>query len=235
MMVYTSKYPPFFVTVDGVVLTVRDDALCALVVTRGGEPYKGTLALPGGFVDIDEDLPVAAVRELSEETGLSVRGQHVEQLATYGAPDRDPRHRTISVAYLVVLPDLAEPVGGDDATDAHWHRVTWLLARKDRLAFDHRHILRDGVERARAKLEYTALGTSFCGSLFTIAELRRVYEVVWGVELNPGNFHRKVTGVPGFVEPSGEKASRGTGRGATLYRRGPLAALNPPLTRTAMK
>lgn len=234
-MVYTSEYPPFFVTVDAVVLTIREDALCALVVTRGGEPYEGTLALPGGFVDVDEDLAPAAARELSEETGLSVRGKHLEQLATYGAPKRDPRHRTISVAYLVVLPDLAEPVGGDDATDAHWHRVPWLLARKDRLAFDHGHILRDGVERARAKLEYTALAMSFCGSSFTIAELRRVYEVVWGVELDPGNFHRKVTGVPGLVEPTGEEASRGTGRPAKLYRRGPLTSLNPPLTRTAMR
>ncbi len=233
-MVYTSQYPPFFVTVDAVVLTIREDALCALVVSRGGEPYKGTLALPGGFVDIDEDLAPAAVRELSEETGISVHGQHLEQLATYGAPERDPRHRTISVAHLVVLPDLAEPVGGDDASDAHWHRATWLLARKDRLAFDHRHILRDGLERARAKLEYTTLGTSFCGPLFTIAELRRVYEVVWGVELDPGNFHRKVTGVPGFVEATGEKARRGRGRSAKLYRRGPLVSLNPPLTRTAM-
>ncbi len=158
-MVYTSEYPPFFVTVDAVVLTIRDGALCALVVTRGGEPYKGRLALPGGFVDIDEDLPAAVVRELSEETGISVRGNQVEQLATYGTPDRDPRHRTISVAYVVVLPELLEPVGGDDATDAHWHRVSWLQARKDRLAFDHRQIVRDGVERARANLGCTALGT----------------------------------------------------------------------------
>ncbi|MBA2697297.1 MAG: NUDIX domain-containing protein [Nocardioidaceae bacterium] len=233
-MAYTSEYPPFFVTVDGVVLTIRNDALCALVVTRGGEPFRGRLALPGGFVDIDEDLGVAAVRELSEETGISVQGLHVEQLASYGAPDRDPRHRTISIAYLAVLPDLPEPVGGDDASDAHWHRVTWLLARKDRLAFDHRQILRDGVERAHAKLEYTALGTSFCERAFTIAELRRVYEVMWGVELDPGNFHRKVTGVAGFVEPTGRKASRGTGRPAELYRRGPTASLNPPLTRATL-
>lgn len=230
-MVYTSEFPPFFVTVDAVVLTVRDNALCALVVTRRGEPFKGRLALPGGFVDIDEDLPVAMARELSEETGISVRGHHVEQLATYGAPGRDPRHRTISVAYLVVLPDGQKPIGGDDATDAQWHRVSWLLARKDRLAFDHRTIVRDAVEGARAKLEYTAMGTSFRGSKFTIAELREVYEVVWGVELDPGNFHRKVTGLPGFVEPTGERTSRGTRRPAKLYRRGSAVALYPPLTR----
>jgi 8-oxo-dGTP diphosphatase len=140
----------------------------------------------------------------------------------------------VSVAYLAVVPDLPDPVGGDDATDADWRPVTWLLARRDRLAFDHRTIVRDGVERARGKLEYSAIGTSFCPPRFTIAELRRVYEVVWGVTLDPGNFHRKVTGVPGFVEPTGEKASRGTGRPAELYRRGRNQVLHPALTRSSM-
>jgi 8-oxo-dGTP diphosphatase len=233
-MVYTSKYPPFAVTVDAVVLTIRDAKLQALVVTRGGEPFKGQLALPGGFVNIDEDLGTAVERELVEETGISGRRLRIEQLATYGEPERDPRGRTVSVAYLAVVPDLPDPVGGDDATDADWRPVTWLLARRDRLAFDHRTIVRDGVERARGKLEYSAIGTSFCPPRFTIAELRRVYEVVWGVTLDPGNFHRKVTGVPGFVEPTGEKASRGTGRPAELYRRGRNQVLHPALTRSSM-
>jgi 8-oxo-dGTP diphosphatase len=233
-MVYTSKYPPFAVTVDAVVLTIRDGKLQALVVTRGGQPFKGQLALPGGFVNIDEDLGTAVQRELVEETGISGRRLRIEQLATYGRPERDPRGRTVSVTYLAVVPDLPDPVGGDDAADAQWRPVTWLLARRDRLAFDHRTIVRDGVERARAKLEYSAIGTSFCPPRFTIAELRRVYEVVWGVTLDPGNFHRKVTGVPGFVEPTGEKASRGTGRPAELYRRGRNQILHPALTRTSM-
>jgi 8-oxo-dGTP diphosphatase len=116
---------------------------------------------------------------------------------------------------------------------AQWRPVTWLLARRDRLAFDHRDILRDGVERARAKLEYSAIGTAFCPPRFTIAELRRVYEVVWGVSLDPGNFHRKVTGVPGFVAPTGGKVSRGAGRPAELYRRGRNDTLHPALTRSS--
>jgi 8-oxo-dGTP diphosphatase len=232
-MIYRTKYPPFAVTVDAVVLTLRDDKLQALVVTRGGEPFAGTLALPGGFVDVDEDLGPAVERELAEETGISVRGSRIEQLATYGQPDRDPRSRTVSVAYLAVLPDGPDPVGGDDAVDAQWRPVSWLLSRRDRLAFDHRVILRDGIERARAKLEYSAIGTSFCPPRFTIADLRRVYEVVWGVSLDPGNFHRKVTSVPGFVLPTGGKASRGAGRPAELYRRGPNELLHPPLTRSS--
>jgi len=149
-MAYTSKYPPFAVTVDAVVLTIRDGAVHALVVTRGGEPFKGRLALPGGFVDADEDLDAAVERELAEETGISVRGMRIEQLASYGRPDRDPRGRTVSVAYLAVSTDPREPAGGDDATDAEWRPVSWLLARRDRLAFDHHDILRDGLERSKA-------------------------------------------------------------------------------------
>lgn len=232
-MAYTSKFPPFAVTVDAVVLTIRDEALNALVVTRGVDPFKGRLALPGGFVEPDEDLGRAVARELLEETGIDVARMHLEQLASYGRPDRDPRMRTVSVAHLAVLPDLPDPVGGDDAADADWRTVTWLLGRRIRLAFDHHDILRDGVERARAKLEYSAIGTSFCGPRFTIAELRRVYQVVWGVQLDAGNFHRKVTGVRGFVEPTGERASPGIGRPAELYRRGPNATLHPALTRTS--
>lgn len=232
-MVYTSKYPPFAVTVDAVVLTIRGDSLQALVVTRGGEPFQGRLALPGGFVEVDEDLEAAVVRELSEETATSFDGMRLEQLGAYGRPDRDPRMRTVSVAYLAVLPELGDPVGGDDASAAHLHPVSWLLERCDRLAFDHRQILRDGVERAQAKLEYSSISTSFCRPRFTIGELRRVYEVVWGVSLNPDHFHRKVTGIRGFVEPAGEKSGGGTGPPAELYVAGPNDVLHPALTRTS--
>lgn len=233
-MVYTSQYPPFAVTVDGVVLTIKDDTLNALVVTRGSEPFKGRLALPGGFVDPDEDLCPAVIRELSEETGIDIEAKDVEQLASYGRPDRDPRMRTVSVAHLVVLPDLPDPVGGDDADDAQWRPVSWLLARRDCLGFDHSDILRDGLERARAKLERSAIGTSFCQPAFTISELRRMYEVVWGVQLDPRRFRRKVTRVRGFVEPTGEKATRGMGRPAELYRRGSADTLHPELTRASL-
>jgi 8-oxo-dGTP diphosphatase len=105
----------------------------------------------------------------------------------------------------------------------------------ERLAFDHRKILADGVERARSKLEYTALATAFVGPEFTVADLRRVYEVVWGVGLDAGNFHRKVTSA-GFVEPTGDSVQRGPGRPAALYRHAEGAdELNPPLTRSALR
>ncbi|MET7641899.1 NUDIX domain-containing protein [Streptomyces sp. NPDC005438] len=247
-----SAFPPFAVTVDLVVLTVRKHALCALVVRRGEPPFEGQWALPGGFVRADEDLEAAAGRELGEETGLrsqepaddaaSVRdpGAHLEQLATYGTPDRDPRMRVVSVAHLVLAPDLPTPTPGGDARGARWASVTSLLASEDQgpedvevgpLAFDHDRILADGVERARSKIEYSSLATAFCPPEFTVGELRRVYEAVWGVALDPRNFHRKVTGTPGFLVPTGGTTTRQGGRPAQLFRAGGATLLNPPMLR----
>lgn len=220
-----SDFPPFAVTVDLVVLTVRADALCVLLVRRGEEPFLGRWALPGGFVRVAESVDAAAVRELAEETGVS--GLHLEQLSTYGEPGRDPRMRVVSVAYLALAPDLPVPVAGSDAASASWVPV----GEVSELAFDHVRILRDGVERARAKLEYTGLGTEFCPGEFTVAELRRVYEIVWGISLDPRNFHRKVTGVEGFLVATGESTARDGGRPAALYRRGDVGVLSPPLVR----
>lgn len=225
----SGEYPPFAVTVDLIVLTVRDAELNVLLVRRGVPPYQGRWAVPGGFVQVDEDLRDAAVRELREETGLRLGDVHLEQLATYGAPRRDPRMRVVSVAWLVLAPDLPSPVAGTDAADATWRPVHGALA-SGRLAFDHAAILRDAVERARAKLEYSSLGASFCQDEFTVAELRAVYETVWGVQLDPRNFHRKVTGTPGFLVETGRTTTRGGGRPAMLYT-ARHAVLNPPILR----
>lgn len=269
-----SAFPPFAVTVDLVVLTVRRHALCTLVVRRGEAPYKGRWALPGGFVREDEDLGGAAARELVEETGLCAHdpaapppvpsnGAHLEQLATYGAPDRDPRMRVVSVAHLALAPDLPAPRAGGDANSARWAPVEELLGEEllagtvdgsaavraadgeasgdaggdekeggpVALAFDHAQILADGVERARSKIEYSSLATAFCPPEFTVGELRRVYEAVWGVALDPRNFHRKVTGTPGFLVPAGGTTTRQGGRPAQLFRAGGATLLNPPMLR----
>ncbi|WP_405768771.1 NUDIX hydrolase [Actinacidiphila glaucinigra] len=229
-----SAFPPFAVTVDLVVLTVRSHALCALAVRRGEPPYQGRWALPGGFVRGDEDLSGAAARELEEETGLRAgSGVHLEQLATYGDPERDPRMRVVSVAHLVLAPDLPAPRAGGDARSARWAPVEELLRNGEEgvLAFDHARILADGVERARSKLEYSALATAFCPPEFTVGELRRVYEAVWGVALDPRNFHRKVTGTVGFLVPTGGTTTRQGGRPAQLFRAGGATILNPPMLR----
>jgi 8-oxo-dGTP diphosphatase len=227
-------HPRFAVTVDLVVLTVRREAMCALVVRRGSAPFQGRWALPGGFVRVEEDLETAAWRELHEETGLANVPGHLEQLASYGDPGRDPRMRVVSVAHLVLAPDLPDPRAGSDAAEACWSPVSTLLNDDQRLAFDHDRILTDGVERARAKLEYTPLATAFCPAEFTVHELRRVYEIVWGVGLDPRNFHRKVTGTPGFLRPTGRTTTRAGGRPAQLYRRGEVPLLNPPMLRPGL-
>lgn len=224
-----TDYPPFAVTVDLVVLTVRADALHLLLVRRGIPPDRDRWALPGGFVHVDEDLPDAAARELTEETGLPEPVGHLEQLGTYGRPGRDPRGRVVTVAWLALLPDLPTPVAGSDAASADWVPVTRLTPGQ--LAFDHDLIVADGLERARAKLEYTPLASAFCPPEFTVAQLRAVYETVWGTRLDPRNFHRKVTGTPGFVNPVGRATEGERGRPAQLFRRGPATRLHPPMLR----
>lgn len=224
-------FPPVAVTVDVVALTLREGALRVLLVERGEPPQAGRWALPGGFIRPGEDLPEAAARELAEETGLTPR-VHIEQLASYGAPGRDPRMRVVSISYLAFAPGLPDPRPGSDAADAAWHRADRLPA----LAFDHGRILADGLERARAKLEYTPLATAFVGETFTISELRGVYETVWGVALHAGNFHRKVLSVPGFVEGTRKTTESGGARGgprAKLYRAGDARLLHPALLRPA--
>lgn len=215
-------------TVDLAILTVREGRLQVLVIERGNEPFRGQDALPGGFLRPGEDLPDAAVRELAEETSLNGATLHLEQLATYGAPDRDPRGCVVSVAYLAVAPDLPVPAAGSDARSARWAPVDEV---RGGLAFDHAAILGNAVEHARRALEYTTLAAAFCTPEFTIGDLRTVYEVVWGTRLDPRNFARKVANTEGFVEPTGGKRMAETGRPATLYRRGPAQTLNPALMR----
>jgi 8-oxo-dGTP diphosphatase len=221
----------FAVTVDLVVFTIREDELCVLAVRRGASPFRGRWALPGGFVHEEEGLLDAAQRELAEETGLEELPVHLEQLATYGAPRRDPRMRVVSVAYLALAAELPEPAAGTDASEARWRPVADTLSGQSKLAFDHKEILADGLERARAKLEYSPLATAFCADEFTVAELRHVYEVVWGTDLDPRNFHRKVTGSPGFLVPTGKQTIRNGGRPAQLYRRGRAKLHSPPSSR----
>lgn len=230
---YVSDYPIFSVTADLVVLTIREERLCVLLVKRGGAPFKGRLALPGGFVREREDIERAAYRELEEEAGLKPQDVVLEQLRTYGRADRDPRGRVVTVAWVVLTADAPEPQAGSDAAEAMWLPVDDVLAgRPAALAFDHAQILSDGVERARSKLEYTGLAAAFCPVEFTVAELRRVYEIVWGIDtLDPGNFHRKVLAIDGFLRETGRMRREPRGRPSRTYRADPQVELRPPFTR----
>jgi 8-oxo-dGTP diphosphatase len=226
----TREHATCEVAIDFVVLTVREEALQVLVITRGNEPFAGRPALPGGFVRTGEDLHEAAVRELHEETALSGEDWRLQQFKSYGRPDRDPRGRVISMAYLAMMPDLPMPTAGTDASGADWVPVEKAAGT---LAFDHDQILADAVEEARQRLEFTTEATKFCPPEFTMGDLRSIYEVVWGRTLDPRNFSRKVLNTDGFVEPTGEKRAPDTGRPAALHRAGPATRLNPPILRSA--
>ncbi len=231
-----ADYARVAVTVDVVVFTIRDDELHVLLVERGQEPFRGAWALPGGFVLPDEDLHVAAERELQEETSVSLGEPYLEQLGTYGSPRRDPRMRVITVAYWAACAELEQPRGGGDAAYSDLVPLAKIERGGIRLAFDHDRIVRDAIKRLRAKLEYTALATKFCPPQFTISQLRRVYETIWGTRLDPGNFQRKIRQNPAFKHiPMARSPGRQRGgRPASLWsipRQSAVAASMSPMVR----
>lgn len=225
-----SHFPAFAVTVDVVILTMSDGRLHVLLVRRGVEPFQGMWAIPGGFKRPEERLDEAAERELREET--SVEGASVLlQFGAYGDPGRDPRMNVVTVAYLAVLPDVGRVVAGSDAASAALVPVTDVLEGRVELAFDHERILRDAVERVRVDLELQGIAPAFVGTTFTLAELRAVYEAVWGVPLDGANFRRSVLAEEGWVIPTGRRAQPGAtgGKPAELYRAGRMWKHGSPM------
>lgn len=233
------QFAPFAVTVDLAVFTLRNSELCVLLVRRGEHPFLGQWALPGGHVRHGaESAADAARRELMEETGVDpvAVGVHLEQLAAYSDPSRDPRINAglhvVSIGYVALAPDLPDPLAGTDADEARWTPVTAAHG----LAFDHDTILGDAVERVRAKLEYTTLAMRFVSEPFSLADLRRVYQAVWGEAPDAANFRRKVLATPDFVRTAHRSPTapgRTGGRPPELYQRGDAQFIVPPLTRPA--
>ena len=205
------SHPHPFVTVDSVLFSLRDGDLQVLLIRRKRPPFEGAWAIPGGFVEIDETLEAAARRELQEETGLT--GIALEQLYTFGDPGRDPRGRSITVAYFAAIPTASPNArAGDDAAEAGW----WSIYNLPPLAFDHDKILSYALTRLRYKLEYTAVGFSLMPGQFTLTQLQAAYEIVLGIKLDKRNFRRKILGA-GIIEPVGG-CRLGEGRPARLYR-----------------
>ncbi len=206
-----SEYPRPMVTVDVVILTFRDRDLQVLLIRRKHPPFEGMWAIPGGFVDIDEPLERAALRELEEETG--VRDVRLEQLYTFGDPGRDPRGRTITVAYLALLPAHRTTVqAGDDAADARW----WPLRSLPPLAFDHDRILDCALRKLRRDLRCMLPLPELLPETFTLDELREVHEAVLGERLEPRRFRRKALSSGVLERTGGFRRERGQRR--ALYR-----------------
>lgn len=214
-----SRFPAFAVTVDVVVLTMSEGVLHVLLVRRGEAPFQGMWAIPGGFKRPTETLDEAAKRELVEETGVDAASL-LTQFGAYGDPERDPRMNVVTIGYLAVLRDMGAIVAGTDAAAAALVPASEVLSGKIDLAFDHLRIMRDAIERVRVELEVSGIATAFVGPTFTLAELRAVYEAVWGVQLDGANFRRSVTAEDGWVIPTGRRAQPGSagGKPAELFR-----------------
>jgi 8-oxo-dGTP diphosphatase len=199
------------VTVDIVIFTVRGTELQVLLIKRGVPPFEGSYGIPGGFVHGDESLEDAALRELYEETG--VRAVFLEQLYTFGDPERDPRGRIVTVAYYALIAsDKITLAAGADAAEARWFSVGALPT----LAFDHKRILDYGLERLRNKLEYTTVGFQLLPEKFTLGDLQAVYEAILDKRLDKRNFRRKIA-LLGILKPLREWRRAGR-KPAQLFR-----------------
>ncbi len=211
-MPHTYEYPRAALTVDCVVFGFDEAELKVLLIERGLEPFKGRWALPGGFVRLTETLDQAARRELEEETGL--KNVFLEQLYTFGAVERDPRERVVSVAHfaLVKLSDHSA-LAATDAANAQWFPVS----KAPKLAFDHAEILAVALERLKGKVRYQPIGFELLPPKFTLSQLQHLYEAVLEVGLDKRNFRKKVLGF-GLLVPLEETLAGGRHRPAQLFR-----------------
>lgn len=199
------------VAVDIVIFTIQERALKVLLVKRGIPPFKGQLAIPGGFVLPDEDLDEAALRELREETGVS--DVYLEQLYSFGDPKRDPRGRVISIAYFALISADRQLKAGTDASEASW----WRVHRTPKLAFDHAKILGYALDRLRNKLEYSTVGFQLLPSKFTLGDLQGVYEAILEKTLDKRNFRRKIAELK-ILKPLTKEYRSDVGRPAQLFQ-----------------
>ena len=206
------RYPHPAVTTDIVLFTVADGNLLILLIERKHEPEKGKWALPGGFLEIDEELDACVMRELEEETGVS--GIYLEQLHTFGNVNRDPRERVITVAHLAIIPAEKSALNaGSDAQSAGWFSIFHLPD----LAFDHNTIISMACGRLITKLDYTNIAMQFMPEEFTLRELQEVYEIILERRIDKRNFRKSILALDCIVE-SGMVRRNGTHRPAKLYR-----------------
>ena len=211
-MPFTYRYPHPAVTIDIVIFTIRQDELKVLLIKRALPPHRNQWALPGGFIKLEESLEEGAKRELQEETGVT--GVYLEQLYTFGRPDRDPRERVITVAYYALIPsDELEPKAASDAENVSWFGLKELPD----LAFDHKEILKMAHQRLIAKLDYSTIAFQFMPKDFTLSELQHVYEVILREQIDKRNFRKRILGL-NLIKETGKARKVGAHRPAKLYR-----------------
>ena len=211
-MTTTYKYPRPALTVDCVIFGLDDQDLTVMLIQRDLEPFQGSWALPGGFVQIGESLDEAAARELREETGMT--SVFLEQLYTFGQVDRDPRERVVSVAYYALANRGAHDIeAATDARNAAWFSIDEVPS----LAFDHDEILQCARQRLKGKVRYQPIGFELLPTKFTITQLQRMYEIILEKRLDKRNFRKKILGMDLLVELD-EIQTDVAHRAARLYR-----------------
>jgi 8-oxo-dGTP diphosphatase len=203
------------VAVDAIVFGYsKNDGLSVLLIKRKYEPFKNAWAIPGGFVLQEESLEEAVRRELQEETGITVN--YLEQLYSFGEPDRDPRQRVISVAYFALVKSalFQELKATTDAEEAQWFPINKLPS----LAFDHKQILHIAIERIRAKIRYQPIGFELLDKKFSFADLEKLYSTLLDKTIDRRNFTKKILSL-GLLEDTGELAANsGAGRPSKIFK-----------------
>lgn len=211
-MSFTYEYPRGALTVDCVLFGFDEGDLKLLLIQRDLEPFAGMWALPGGFVRVDESLEEAALRELQEETGVTK--VYLEQLYTFGAPDRDPRERVVTVAYYALVKLSNHRVkAATDARNAAWFAVSDLPG----VAFDHEAVIETALERLKGKLRYEPIGFELLPPKFTLTQLQHLYETILETPLDKRNFRKKLLGMDLLIETD-EIEQDVAHRAARLYR-----------------
>jgi 8-oxo-dGTP diphosphatase len=202
------------VAVDAIVFGYsKSDGLSVLLIKRKYEPFKNAWAIPGGFVLENESLEEAVRRELQEETGVEVN--YLEQLYTFGEPNRDPRQRVISIAYFALVNSVLFQAlkATTDAEEAQWFTINKLPA----LAFDHKKILKVAIERLRVKVRYEPIGFELLDKQFAFSDLEKLYSILLDRPIDRRNFTKKILSLD-ILEDTGTLASTGVGRPSKLYQ-----------------
>jgi 8-oxo-dGTP diphosphatase len=207
-----SEYETPGVTVDLVIFTVSDETLKVLLVKRATAPFAGFWSIPGGFLKAKESLEGAAIRVMKEKTG--VKEVYLEQLYTFGKPDRDPRARVITVTYFALIPwqNLIQPES-NKITDLSWYSADQL----PQLAFDHQEILNYAINRLRAKVSYSNIVYGLMPLQFRLSDLQKIYETIINKKLDKRNFRKRMLGT-NLLEETGKKEIVGAHRPAMLYQ-----------------